>query len=93
MDEIKKHLSEMDLLTMILLLLGTVIYFIGRYYYSYFTSNKRIIYLIKVIPLLIGLPILILGFINKIHHETLEGCLLTAIIFFSIISLFSKIKV
>ena len=91
MDEIQKHISQMDLKTILLILLGFAIYFYGRYFNSYFT-DKKMIFLIKVIPILLSLTLIVIGIINKVHHEFFEGIFLTMLLIFSVIRFFPKLE-
>lgn len=89
MDEIQKDISLLDLKTILLLLLGWSILIVGRYYNSYFTKKKLIIY-IKVIPILLSLSMIVIDVINKVHLEFFERTFLVMLLIFSVTRFFPK---
>ena len=91
MDEIQKAISEMEFKTIILLIIGYTLMVIGRFYDSIF-KDRKMVYIIKVIPLLLALILMVTRFINKIHHSSFEGALITVLLVTSVISLIPKSK-
>ena len=89
MDELKEYLSEMDFKTMLLLFIGYTLFVIGKYYASSF-SNRKMVFLIKIIPFLLALILEANTFINKVHHQMFEGTLIIVLMVLSVFSLFNK---
>ena len=89
MDEIIDFISKMDIKTMVLIVIGYAIYIIGRNS-TYLFNNRKMEYLIKVIPFLLSLILLASRFINKTHHQSFEGTLIIVLLVGSVISLFNK---
>ena len=91
MDEIQSAISEMEFKTIVLLIIGYTLMVIGRYY-EYLFKTRKMVYIIKVIPLLLALILKVTRFSNKIHHSSFEGVLITVLLVTSVISLIPKSK-
>jgi hypothetical protein len=89
MEEIKDFISNMDTKTMVLIVIGYAIYIAGRNLNPSVNNRKRV-YLIKIIPLLLALILFITPIINKVHHQSFERTLTIVLLVISLFSLFNK---